>query len=64
MKWYFPNFALYKHVFGPMSCIAAELVAAVRYFDQRQAWVQQQTQDQSEDVRDRLAFLELQAQVR
>lgn len=40
----------------------AELVAAVRYFDQRQAQVQQQAQDQSE-VRDRLTFLELQAQV-
>ncbi|XP_059194477.1 TBC1 domain family member 15 [Centropristis striata] len=39
----------------------AELVAAVRFFDQRQA--QQQTQDQSEEVRDRLAFLELQAQI-
>uniref|UniRef100_A0A3B4Y7V7 Si:dkey-238d18.4 n=1 Tax=Seriola lalandi dorsalis TaxID=1841481 RepID=A0A3B4Y7V7_SERLL len=40
-----------------------ELVAAVRYFDQRQAQAQQQTQDQSEEVRDRLAFLELQAQI-
>ncbi|XP_026149960.1 TBC1 domain family member 15 [Mastacembelus armatus] len=41
----------------------AELVAAVRYFDERQAQAQQQTQDQSEEVRDRLAFLELQAQI-
>ncbi|KAM6935338.1 TBC1 domain family member 15 isoform 2-T2 [Lycodopsis pacificus] len=41
----------------------AELVAAVRYFDQRQALAQQHTQDQSEEVRDRLAFLELQAQI-
>ncbi|XP_042279407.1 TBC1 domain family member 15 [Thunnus albacares] len=40
----------------------AELVAAVRYFDQRQARVQQQALDQSE-VRDRLTFLELQAQI-
>ncbi|KAI9532276.1 hypothetical protein NQZ68_033216 [Dissostichus eleginoides] len=41
----------------------AELVAAVRHFDQRQAQAQQQTQDQSEEVRDRLAFLKLQAQI-
>uniref|UniRef100_UPI003AADE51E TBC1 domain family member 15 n=1 Tax=Centroberyx gerrardi TaxID=166262 RepID=UPI003AADE51E len=41
----------------------AELVAAVRYFDQRQAQAQQQAQHQSEELRDRLAFLELQAQV-
>ncbi|XP_068592639.1 TBC1 domain family member 15 isoform X2 [Cebidichthys violaceus] len=41
----------------------AELVAAVRYFDQRQALAQQHTQDCSEEVRDRLAFLELQAQI-
>lgn len=41
----------------------AELVAAVRYFDQRQAQAQQQTQEQSEEVRERLAFLELQAQI-
>ncbi|XP_068614476.1 TBC1 domain family member 15 [Brachionichthys hirsutus] len=41
----------------------AELVAAVRFFDQRQADVQQQTQDQPEEVRERLAFLELQAQI-
>ncbi|XP_046894262.1 TBC1 domain family member 15 isoform X2 [Hypomesus transpacificus] len=39
----------------------AELVEAVRYFDQRQAQAQQQ--DQQEEARDKLAFLELQAQV-
>ncbi|XP_053743352.1 TBC1 domain family member 15 isoform X1 [Synchiropus splendidus] len=39
----------------------AELVAAVRYFDQRQAQVQQQ--DQPEEVRDRRSFLMLQAQI-
>ncbi|XP_069552351.1 TBC1 domain family member 15 isoform X1 [Brachyistius frenatus] len=41
----------------------AELVKAVRYFEQREAQAQQQTQDQSEEVRDRLVFLELQAQI-
>uniref|UniRef100_A0A8D3CD05 Si:dkey-238d18.4 n=1 Tax=Scophthalmus maximus TaxID=52904 RepID=A0A8D3CD05_SCOMX len=41
----------------------AELVAAVRFFDRRQSEAQRQTQDQSDDVRDRLAFLELQAQI-
>ncbi|XP_032414414.1 TBC1 domain family member 15 [Xiphophorus hellerii] len=41
----------------------AELLAAVRYFDQREAQTQQQDQDQSEEVKDRLAFLELQAQI-
>ncbi|XP_029359522.1 TBC1 domain family member 15 [Echeneis naucrates] len=41
----------------------AELVAAVSFFEQRQAHAQQQTQDQSEEARDRLAFLELQAQI-
>ncbi|KAF3691782.1 TBC1 domain family member 15 GTPase-activating protein RAB7 [Channa argus] len=41
----------------------AELVAAVRYFDHRQVQGQQQTQDQSEEVKDRLTFLELQAQI-
>uniref|UniRef100_A0A3Q3GKQ0 Si:dkey-238d18.4 n=1 Tax=Kryptolebias marmoratus TaxID=37003 RepID=A0A3Q3GKQ0_KRYMA len=40
-----------------------ELVSAVRFFDQREAQAQQQIQDQSEEVRDRLAFLELQAQI-
>uniref|UniRef100_A0A3Q3X6H5 Rab-GAP TBC domain-containing protein n=1 Tax=Mola mola TaxID=94237 RepID=A0A3Q3X6H5_MOLML len=40
-----------------------ELVSAVRHFDRRQAQEQQQNQDQSEQVRDRLAFLELQAQI-
>uniref|UniRef100_A0A3B5L4L1 Si:dkey-238d18.4 n=1 Tax=Xiphophorus couchianus TaxID=32473 RepID=A0A3B5L4L1_9TELE len=39
-----------------------KLLAAVRYFDQREAQTQQQDQDQSEEVKDRLAFLELQAQ--
>lgn len=41
----------------------AELVQAVRYFDQRRTQTQQRTQDQSEDVKDRLAFLQLQAQI-
>lgn len=41
----------------------AELVQAVRYFDQRRTQTLQRTQDQSEDVKDRLAFLQLQAQV-
>lgn len=44
-------------------CCPAELVAAVRFFNQRQAQVQQQDQDQSEQIRERLDFLELQAQV-
>lgn len=39
------------------------MVAAVRFFNQRQAQVQQQTQDQSDEIRERLDFLELQAQV-
>ncbi|XP_029929256.1 uncharacterized protein LOC115374451 isoform X2 [Myripristis murdjan] len=41
----------------------AELVAAVGYFDQRQAQSQKQVQDQTDELRDRLAFLKLQAQV-
>ncbi|KAM4601219.1 TBC1 domain family member 15 isoform 2-T2 [Polymixia lowei] len=41
----------------------AELEDAVRYFDRRWVESQQQAQDRSEEVRDRLAFLELQAQV-
>ncbi|XP_041845176.1 TBC1 domain family member 15 isoform X2 [Melanotaenia boesemani] len=41
----------------------AELVSAVRYFDQRETEVHQQVQDHSEEVRERLAFLELQAQI-
>ncbi|XP_038129462.1 TBC1 domain family member 15 isoform X1 [Cyprinodon tularosa] len=41
----------------------AELFAAVRYFDEREAQTLQQAQDQSEEVKDRLAFLELQAQI-
>ncbi|CAK6960439.1 TBC1 domain family member 15 [Scomber scombrus] len=58
-KWqqFLPS-AVRMHLNGTDS----ELVAAVRYFDQRQAQVQQQAQDQSE-VRDRLTFLELQAQI-
>ncbi|XP_061631985.1 TBC1 domain family member 15 [Phyllopteryx taeniolatus] len=41
----------------------AELVAAVGYFNQRQELVQQQASNLSEDVRDRVTFLELQAQI-
>ncbi|XP_008283232.1 TBC1 domain family member 15 isoform X1 [Stegastes partitus] len=41
----------------------AELVAAVRYFDQRQVQVQQQTRYHCEEVWDRQAFLKLQAQI-
>nr|XP_015830557.2 TBC1 domain family member 15 [Nothobranchius furzeri] len=43
----------------------AELVAALGYFEQReaQARAQQQTQDQSEELKDRWTFLELQAQI-
>ncbi|MEQ2241764.1 hypothetical protein ILYODFUR_028640 [Ilyodon furcidens] len=41
----------------------AELFAAVRYFDQRKEQTLQQAQDQSEEVKDRLAFLELQSQI-
>ncbi|XP_035988118.1 TBC1 domain family member 15 isoform X1 [Fundulus heteroclitus] len=41
----------------------AELFTAVRYFDEREAQIQQQAQDQSEEVKDRIAFLELQAQI-
>ncbi|KAM9513229.1 uncharacterized protein ACWYII_046696 isoform 1-T1 [Salvelinus alpinus] len=41
----------------------AELVAAVRYFDVRQDRVQLQAQNQSDEVKERLSFLELQAQV-
>ncbi|XP_030013026.1 TBC1 domain family member 15 isoform X2 [Sphaeramia orbicularis] len=40
-----------------------ELVAAVGYFNRRQNEAQQQIQDYREDVTDRLAFLELQAQI-
>lgn len=43
--------------------VTAELVAAVQYFNLRQAQVQQETQELSVEVKDRLAFLELQAQV-
>lgn len=45
-------------------CLAAELVAAVGYFNQRQALVQQEADNLSDEVRDRVMFLELQAQVR
>ncbi|XP_052350652.1 uncharacterized protein LOC127905961 [Oncorhynchus keta] len=41
----------------------AELVAAVRYYDVRQDRVQLQAPNQSDEVRERLSFLELQAQV-
>lgn len=41
----------------------AELVQAVTFFDQRRTQTQQQTREQSEDVKDRLVFLQLQAQV-
>lgn len=41
----------------------AELVAAVQYFDVRQDRVQLQAQNQSDEVKERLSFLELQAQV-
>lgn len=41
----------------------AELVDAVRYHDRRQAEANKQTQEQREEVRDRLSFLQLQAQV-
>ncbi|XP_019741947.1 TBC1 domain family member 15 isoform X2 [Hippocampus comes] len=40
----------------------AELVAAVGYFNQRQALVQQEADNLSDEVRDRVMFLELQAQ--
>lgn len=36
---------------------------AVTFFDQRRTQTQQQTQEQSEGVKDRLVFLQLQAQV-
>lgn len=42
---------------------AVELVAAIGYFNTRQAQVKQQIQEHSEEVRERQAFLELQAQV-
>ncbi|XP_054639220.1 TBC1 domain family member 15 isoform X1 [Dunckerocampus dactyliophorus] len=41
----------------------AELVAAVSYFDRRQALIHLQAQNQSDEIRDRLLFLELQAQI-
>lgn len=45
-------------------CFLAELVAAVRFFEQRQEAEQKQQQHQSEEVRERVSFLELQAQVK
>ncbi|KAK2844407.1 hypothetical protein Q5P01_011066 [Channa striata] len=58
----------WQHVLPSAVCIHlngtdAELVEAVRHFEHRQAQVQQQTQVQSEEVKERLAFLELQAQI-
>ncbi|XP_064167483.1 TBC1 domain family member 15 isoform X1 [Anguilla rostrata] len=41
----------------------AELVAAVKYYEQRKKAAQELCQEQSEEVRERLSFLELQAQV-
>ncbi|XP_072572524.1 uncharacterized protein [Paramormyrops kingsleyae] len=41
----------------------AELVAAVRYFEQRKEKVKQQCENQSQELREILSFLELQAQV-
>lgn len=41
----------------------AELVQAVTFFDQRRNQTQQPTQERSEGVKDRLVFLQLQAQV-
>ncbi|XP_051921456.1 TBC1 domain family member 15 [Hippocampus zosterae] len=41
----------------------AELVAAVGYFNQRQALVQQEADNLSDEVRERVMFLELQAQI-
>ncbi|KAF6739673.1 TBC1 domain family member 25 [Oryzias melastigma] len=40
----------------------AELIKAVRYFEEREAQAQQESQVQSEEVQERLSFLELQAQ--
>lgn len=45
-------------VFSP-----AELLAAVRYFDQRQDREHNREQLQSDEVREKISFLELQAQV-
>ncbi|XP_066540535.1 TBC1 domain family member 15 [Hoplias malabaricus] len=41
----------------------AELQAAVQYFDQRQEREREQAENQTEEVRERMSFLELQAQV-
>lgn len=40
-----------------------EFVAAIEFFNKRQEKIKQQSQEDSEEVRERLAFLELQAQV-
>lgn len=40
-----------------------EFVAAIEYFNKRQAEVKHQSQEQSEEVQERLAFLQLQAQI-
>lgn len=45
-------------------CFPAELLAAVKYFDQRQDREQNRQQFQSDEVRERISFLELQAQVK
>ncbi|CAB1334066.1 unnamed protein product [Coregonus sp. 'balchen'] len=47
----------------PAAVRLPELVAAVQYFDVRQERVKLQAQNQSAEVRERLSFLELQAQV-
>ncbi|XP_007232415.2 TBC1 domain family member 15 [Astyanax mexicanus] len=41
----------------------AELVAAVKYFEQRQEWEREQQKCQTEEVKETMSFLELQAQV-
>lgn len=45
-------------------CFPAELLAAVRYFDQRQDREHNREQLQSDEVREKISFLELQAQVK
>lgn len=59
-----PSYSLFflRQTYHPTS-FPAELVQAVTFFDQRRTQTQQQTQEQSEDVKDRLVFLQLQAQV-
>ncbi|KAK7926301.1 hypothetical protein WMY93_008611 [Mugilogobius chulae] len=41
----------------------AELIVAIQYFNKRQSWIQQQSNQNSQEVRERLAFLELQSQI-